>query len=152
MTSSKKKLAHRVAEQRSSNPAAAFDPLTLLVTEFAQIHGLSGRERDVCVLLSRGMSEKMIGDALALGSHTAEVYLRRAYQKVGVNSRNDLRHAIVNFAADSWHEERTRSSDAVAPMMDSAGDLPDVSKCSARSGTPKDPEAPPVGSSAKTRR
>lgn len=69
------------------------------------------------------MSEKMIGDALALGSHTAEVYLRRAYQKVGVNSRNDLRHAIVNFAADSWHEERTRSSDAVDLIRDPSAEV-----------------------------
>lgn len=122
-SNSRKKLAHSIAAPETGFARLGPDPLKLLVAEFAQIHGLSGREGEVCLLLSRGLSEKMIGDALALGAHTAEVYLRRAYQKVGVNSRSDLRHAILNFAADSWHEARTRPLDLNASLPEQTSDV-----------------------------
>ena len=82
------------------------DTVALLVEVFGQKFGLSRRETMVCRLLASGLTEKEMNPRLGLGAKTSASYLRRASEKVGVGNRNDLRAAIVKFAADGWCQDR----------------------------------------------
>lgn len=66
----------------------------LMINHFAEIHpdeemkvALTGREEQVLVLLSRGMSRREIADILKLSQHTIAYYIKDLYRKIGVNSR-----------------------------------------------------------------
>lgn len=63
-----------------------------LVAKLAEPHrsdlpDLSGREREVLLLLADGSSTKEIGEELALSLNTVNFHLRNLYQKLGVRSR-----------------------------------------------------------------
>ncbi|QPH53863.1 helix-turn-helix transcriptional regulator [Pontivivens ytuae] len=48
---------------------------------------LSGREREVLYWVARGKSNSAIAEILAISSYTVDAYMRRIYQKLGVNDR-----------------------------------------------------------------
>lgn len=61
---------------------------------------LTGRETEALALVSKGLSNREIGDRLALSPRTIEVHLRNAYKKLGVASRTEavvaaMRHGII---------------------------------------------------------
>ena len=47
---------------------------------------LSDREKEVLVMMERGLKQKQIADELSLSRHTVDSHLRRIYQKLHVNS------------------------------------------------------------------
>jgi non-specific serine/threonine protein kinase len=49
--------------------------------------GLSAREREVAVLIAQGRSNREIAEALVVGMRTAETYISRILNKLGVSSR-----------------------------------------------------------------
>lgn len=51
---------------------------------------LSRRKDEVARLYSRGFSAKYIARRLFISPRTVEVHIRRAYQKLGVSSRDEL--------------------------------------------------------------
>jgi DNA-binding CsgD family transcriptional regulator len=51
---------------------------------------LTARERDVAVLLSRGVSRAEVGRELGISPHTVTEFTRRIYRKLGVNNRARL--------------------------------------------------------------
>ncbi len=51
---------------------------------------LSTREKDICLLILSGMTEKAMARELGLSPHTVRTYRRRAYAKLGVNDSRAL--------------------------------------------------------------
>ena len=58
--------------------------------------GLSAREEEILVLLTKGYSNKMIADQLGLSYDTVSSHLKRVYQKLHVNSRTE---AVIHYMA-----------------------------------------------------
>ena len=58
--------------------------------------GLSGREEEILVLLTKGYSNKLIADQLGLSVDTVCSHLKRVYQKMHVNSRTE---AVIRYLA-----------------------------------------------------
>jgi len=56
----------------------------------AERYGLTEREKDVLVLLSRGRSVRYIADDLVISEATAKTHVSRIYRKVGTHSRQEL--------------------------------------------------------------
>lgn len=56
---------------------------------------LTHREQEVARLVSQGRSNQEIADSLVLSVRTVENHLHRAYRKVGVDNRQDLRAALT---------------------------------------------------------
>jgi DNA-binding CsgD family transcriptional regulator len=48
---------------------------------------LSRRETDICLLVSRGLSNKEIAQELSISCFTVASHLRKIFQKIGVSSR-----------------------------------------------------------------
>lgn len=51
---------------------------------------LTARERDVCVLVAGGSTNRETAEALVLSTRTVEAHLRSVYRKLGVRSRSEL--------------------------------------------------------------
>jgi DNA-binding NarL/FixJ family response regulator len=66
----------------------------------AQAIGLSAREEEILVLLSKGYSNKLIAAELKVSFDTVCSHLKRVYQKLHVNSRTE---AVIRYLAD--HEK-----------------------------------------------
>jgi len=58
--------------------------------------GLSAREEEILILLSKGLSNKGIADQISLSIDTVCSHLKRVYQKMHVNSRTE---AVVRYLA-----------------------------------------------------
>ncbi len=56
----------------------------------APSHGLSAREREVVRLVSRGLTDKEIAQALSLSIHTVKTHVRKVLKRLGVSSRREL--------------------------------------------------------------
>lgn len=50
---------------------------------------LSPREQEVLALLSQGLSNKDIADALSISAHTVKTHVERTYNKLGVSTRSE---------------------------------------------------------------
>jgi DNA-binding NarL/FixJ family response regulator len=48
---------------------------------------LTAREREVLCLLTRGLTDPQIGEALCISTSTASRHVANIYQKLGVNTR-----------------------------------------------------------------
>jgi DNA-binding NarL/FixJ family response regulator len=64
--------------------------------------GLSAREEEILVLLTKGFPNKLIADQLGLSIDTVCSHLKRVYQKMHVNSRTEavIRYLASRQAAD----------------------------------------------------
>jgi DNA-binding CsgD family transcriptional regulator len=51
---------------------------------------LSPREREVLVLLATGATDQAISDQLGIAYHTARMYVRRIFHKLGVRDRRTI--------------------------------------------------------------
>jgi DNA-binding CsgD family transcriptional regulator len=58
------------------------------------LHELTGREREVSMLAARGLRSKEIAADLGVSVRTVDNLLQRAYRKLGVSSRADLRTVL----------------------------------------------------------
>ena len=52
---------------------------------------LTGRERQIAVLVARGLSNDQVAHELYLSTKTVEYHLSHVYSKLGVSGRRDLR-------------------------------------------------------------
>lgn len=55
--------------------------------------GLTQREQDIALLVSQGLSNKQIAERLYLSPKTVETHLTRAFAKLNVSARGDLKGA-----------------------------------------------------------
>jgi two-component system nitrate/nitrite response regulator NarL len=56
---------------------------------------LTDREQQVCDLLTQGFSQKEVGRKLSISHRTVQVYLHRAYRKLGINNVVLLTRAVL---------------------------------------------------------
>ena len=69
------------------------DPAGTLKTLFASgvpFARLTGRERAVCLRIVSGLSSEAISADLGISLHSTLTYRKRAYQKLGISSQNEL--------------------------------------------------------------
>ena len=59
---------------------------------------LTDREREIAILISQGLSNIDIAQALTLSGRTVEGHIYRACARVGVATRNELAQLITEFA------------------------------------------------------
>jgi len=51
---------------------------------------LTGREKEVCLGILSGLSSEAIAAELGIGLHSALTYRKRAYDRLGISSQNEL--------------------------------------------------------------
>jgi PAS domain S-box-containing protein len=74
--------AHRVGSD-----VAAEDPSALEITRGDPLEPLTTRERDVAVLLARGLANHEIADELVISVYTVRVHVEHILDKLGLHSR-----------------------------------------------------------------
>jgi DNA-binding CsgD family transcriptional regulator len=80
--------------------ARADDLLNILLESY----GLTERETEIVLMLSRGLSVKEIAAELALSVHTVRDHIKAIYDKAGVNSRGELVASLFsNHVLDGFH-------------------------------------------------
>ena len=62
------------------------------ISQFIGVHqrGLTRREREVLIRLSRGSSNKIIAHELGISEGTAKVHVNHVMQKLGASNRTEL--------------------------------------------------------------
>ena len=69
------------------------------------IKELSGREREVSVLVAHGFTNEQIGEKLNISEPTVKTHLRNIYSKTGINDKAQLTSRILKSEADFWNVE-----------------------------------------------
>ena len=67
-----------------------FDKLAALFASRAPLRRLTEREKDVCLRILAGFSSEAISADLGIGLHSTLTYRKRAYEKLGISSQNEL--------------------------------------------------------------
>ncbi|NBP84480.1 MAG: LuxR family transcriptional regulator, partial [Mycobacteriaceae bacterium] len=62
---------------------------------------LSSREREIALLVSEGLSNRQIADALTMSVRTVEGHIYRACNKLGTSTRTELGRLVAQFAPAS---------------------------------------------------
>jgi len=93
-----------VARHFQHEPSPDIDPIQRLKTLFATAEPLSiltGREKEVCVGILSGLSSEAIASELGIGLHSALTYRKRAYDKLGISSQNELFAIVLRLMAST---------------------------------------------------
>ena len=69
------------------------------------IKELSGRAREISVLVAREFTNEQIGEKLDITELTVKTHLRNIYSKIGVHDRAQLISLILKSEADFWNVE-----------------------------------------------
>ncbi|MBR0799730.1 helix-turn-helix transcriptional regulator [Bradyrhizobium jicamae] len=78
------------------------DPMQRLKALFATAEPLAiltGREKEVCLRILCGLSSEAIAAELGIGLHSALTYRKRAYDKLGISSQNELFAIVLRLMA-----------------------------------------------------
>lgn len=77
------------------------DGLGLLAQAFARppLDALTARERDVCMNILQGLSSEAIAGKLGISLNSVLTYRRRAYQRLGITSQNELFSLVMGQLA-----------------------------------------------------
>ena len=65
-------------------------PMRALAARQQPLARLTGREQEVCLRILSGLSSEAIAASLGIGLHSALTYRKRAYDKLGISSQNEL--------------------------------------------------------------
>lgn len=84
----------RVMFDRCRAKCADVDETLFALDDDANAEQLTSREIEIVQLLSKGMSNRDIADALTVSVRTVEGHLYRIYPKLGVNRRGDIPMAV----------------------------------------------------------
>lgn len=106
-----------VAAGATLRPVASGNPGRSLMADWpGREAGLSAREAEVVALISTGMANSEISEALFLGLNSVKTYIRSAYRKMGVSSRSQavlwgLRHGLAPHGPTHPVTEGERGAD-----------------------------------------
>jgi len=88
-------------------PAAAerdpFDRLASVFASRAPLTRLTEREKEVCLRILAGFSSEAISADLGIGLHSTLTYRKRAYDKLGISSQNELFAIALRLLAAPQH-------------------------------------------------
>ena len=91
-----------VARHFQQEGAAEGDPAGRLKQLFAYavpFIALTGREKEVCLRILSGFSSEAIASELGISLHSALTYRKRAYEKLGISSQNELFAIVLRLMA-----------------------------------------------------
>ncbi len=94
------------------------DGARLLAEAFARppLDALTSRERDVCVRILQGLSSEAIAARLGIGLNSVLTYRRRAYQRLGITSQNELFSLVMTQLAASQRSNAIRALPSIGPL------------------------------------
>ena len=75
----------------------------------AQRYALSEREAQIVREFAAGRSARYLAEWHMLSEHTIKTYMRRAYTKIGVHSRQELIDAIEEMRAESYKSAKEKA-------------------------------------------
>lgn len=88
---------------RHFQQAAAPDQnLAALFGTRAPLSALTPREQDVCRRILLGFSSEAISQALGISLHSTLTYRKRAYERLGISSQNELFSIVLRLLAGPW--------------------------------------------------
>jgi len=93
-----------VARHFQEQPAPNGDPNQALAHVLATsppLDGLTGREREVCRRILLGFSSEAISSELGISLHSTLTYRKRAYEKLGISSQNELFGMVLRALTSS---------------------------------------------------
>jgi len=90
--------ARLTASGRATRIAADCGATTLANKAAASSLPLTSREREIATLVSDGLSNKQIAEALIASPRTVEGHILRACRKLGINGRTELAEVIRQFS------------------------------------------------------
>lgn len=93
-----------VARHFQHDPAPDSDPLRRLESLFATgetFARLTGREKQVCLRILSGYSSEAISADLGIGLQSTVTYRKRAYDKLGISSQNELFGIVLRLVVSS---------------------------------------------------
>jgi DNA-binding CsgD family transcriptional regulator len=73
--------------------------LAALFAKRAPLSTLTPREREVCRNILLGLSSEAISQALGISLHSTLTYRKRAYQRLGISSQNELFGIVLRLLA-----------------------------------------------------
>ena len=79
-----------VLRNAQNQPVAFSREIDDVCSEVAHERKLSPREEEVLVYLARGRTNRYIANELCVSPHTAKTHTKRIYEKLGVNSRQEV--------------------------------------------------------------
>lgn len=82
-------VARHFARAEPDQPQRPPDVAALLAGH-PRFAGLTGREREVCLRILSGQSSEAISNELSISIHSTLTYRRRAYERLGISSQNEL--------------------------------------------------------------
>lgn len=91
-----------VRPSESDLKADAFDVACKIV---GSEYGLTPREVEILVPLSKGRNRTVIGDQLLLSPNTVKTHIRNIYQKTGVHSQQELIDLVEREAKPLSYED-----------------------------------------------
>ena len=80
-------------------------PLAEEKSNMVWIKDLSGREKEISVLVARGFTNEQIGEKLDISELTVKTHLRNVYSKTGVHDKAQLVSRILKSETDFWNVE-----------------------------------------------
>jgi DNA-binding CsgD family transcriptional regulator len=93
-----------VARHFQDESAPHLDPeqsLARVLATSPPFDGLTGRERDVCRRILLGLSSEAISAELGISLHSTLTYRKRAYEKLGISSQNELFGMVLRLLTSS---------------------------------------------------
>lgn len=75
--------------------------LAALFATRAPLSALTPREQEVCRRILRGFSSEAISQALGISLHSTLTYRKRAYERLGISSQNELFAIVLRMLAGS---------------------------------------------------
>ena len=91
-----------IARHFQADAAPDGDPLRRLKQLFATsepLAALTGREKEVCLRILSGFSSEAIAADLGISLHSALTYRKRAYDRLGISSQNELFGIVLRLMA-----------------------------------------------------
>src|SRR5262249_37402293 len=88
--------ATRLAE-RAHLLAQRLDASVVDLETLQALATLTAREREIAGMAARGLSDREIGEAIAISARAVEAHLHRAYNKLGITSRADLSAYVLDY-------------------------------------------------------
>ena len=80
----------RIVLTRAGTSLAEDARLELTVDTLAREHGLSGRQREILLLVARGDTPRALGNKLGIAPGTVKAHMQHIYKKLGVHSKEEL--------------------------------------------------------------